>query len=377
MSPIFRTIGLAANFACAPALVGCAIESGRPDVGAPLVTFPIKAAGIQDARLIFAGYFGRELDSPAVVGGKSSSVWDFLLGPLSSGVREDVLLGAPSPVRDLAGTSVLVVPGIFGDCVDEQSVPFGDGMARPRPLNYVEAYRAFSDLGLADTRALRIPTQASSATNGALIARELVAEAARPDVRSIVVVAYSKGVPDTLHALVLLEQQRQLPAKVQALVSVAGVVMGTPIADRHAGLYDHLAGLVDVAGCSKSQGGEVESLAQSTRMRWLAAALPLPNLRYYSLVAIPDEDRVAPGLRAFHNELGRIDRRNDGQVIASEAILPRSQLVAELRSDHWDSVLPLDRHPIALVRSLASGFDFPREALFRAIVRYVADDLEL
>jgi hypothetical protein len=59
----------------------------------------------------------------------------------------------------------------------------------------------------------------------------------------------------------------------------------------------------------------------------------------------------------------------------SEAILPGSKLLGEVRSDHWTFVLPLSRNPAFFLRNMVSAEPFPREALLRALVRYVADDL--
>jgi len=233
----------------------------------------------------------------------------------------------------------------------------------------------YADLGLADLRALRILGRAGSERNGGLIAQELNTESARPDVDAIVLVAYSKGVPDALHALHALQSGGGVPAKVKALVSVSGVVMGTPIADAHASLYDSLSGMMALGGCPPSEGGEIESLARHVRGPWLAQALPLPAIAYYSLVAHAPHAEMSTGLSGFNDDLSEIDPRNDGQVIESDAILPHSTLIGEARSDHWTYVLPLAQHPKLIVRGFASDRPFPRAALFRAVVRYVADDL--
>jgi hypothetical protein len=45
--------------------------------------------------------------------------------------------------------------------------------------------------------------------------------------------------------------------------------------------------------------------------------------------------------------LSEWDERNDGQVLAVDAVLPGSTLLAEARADHWDVALPRDRHPSA------------------------------
>jgi hypothetical protein len=42
-----------------------------------------------------------------------------------------------------------------------------------------------------------------------------------------------------------------------------------------------------------------------------------------------------------------------------------------VRADHWDVALPRDRHPDAMMRALTSGRGYPREALFRATLKWV------
>lgn len=354
-------------------LAGCATPVAYAPQGPALVTLPIAAAQVRDERCAFARYFQAELERIGHEAAAPPALWGLLHRPTT----QPAPAAATLPARGLprSRVSVLIVPGIFGDCVDEQAVPFGDGLARARGQSHTAAYAPYADLGLAGVRALQIPGQASSAHNGALIAESVLAEAARPEVETIVIVAYSKGLPDALHALTGLRQAGRLPAKLRALVSVAGVVMGTPVADAHASLYQAASGMLGLAGCSASQGGEVASLTREVRGAWLAEMTPLPDLAYYSVVAHAPRSSIGPGLTMFYDELSRIDPRNDGQVIGSDAILPRSALLAEVVSDHWDFVLPLSAHPSRLVRGMASGRDFPRQALFRAMVKYVVDDI--
>jgi len=365
------------------ALVGCA-SSPTYDPGAPaIVSLPIAAAGVRDDRVRFAAYFARELQAmpappPASAASAPTGLAAWLHEPAASAPLSERVAALPPPAASaaLAHVAVLLVPGLFGDCVDTQSVPFGDGLVRPREEIYTAAYAQYADLGLADLRALRILGRASSVRDGELVAQEVLAEAARPDVDSIVLMGYSKGVADTLHALKALQAQAGgVPPKVKALVSVAGVVMGTPIADARASLYASLAGVMELGGCPKSEGGEIESLERRVRGPWLAQALPLPPIAYYSLVAHAPHAEVSGGLSGFNDDLSEFDPRNDGQMIMSDAILPNGTLIGEARSDHWTFVLPLAQHPKLVISAFASDRPYPRAALLRALVRYVTDDL--
>lgn len=270
-----------------------------------------------------------------------------------------------------AGTVVLIVPGLFGDCVADQSVPFGDGLLRSRERSPREAYGAFSDLGLRDVRMVSLPGRASSAANGDRLAEAVTAAAADPAVDLIVIVGYSKGVADALHALAQLERERRLPPSVRALVSVAGAVLGTPLADAHRGVYDLVSPHLHLLDCSPSEGGELTSLSPAERRAWIAAH-PVPSqVRTYSVVAIADPASMAWPLKWTWRELARVDPANDGQVLARDAVLPRSAVLAEVRADHWAVALPRERHPSAFWRWLSAPEPFPREALFRAILKTV------
>lgn len=363
---------LAALAALAFLGAGCApvgLLAYRPD-DPLLVSVPLAQAAVRDERAAFAALFQHELqaqDAAADLRQWLHGVQAVDAGAAAAAAQR--LSQRAAPWR--AGTVVLVVPGLFGDCVDRQSVPFGDGRVRPREIERVQAYAGYADLGLRSIRSVDLPGRASTQVNGQRLADLIRAEAAQPGVERLVLVAYSKGVPDVQQALRLLQQQGGVPPALVALVSMAGAVAGTPLADQFEGLYERLAPHVDPLDCSPSQGHEVASISRRERVQWLAANPPVPGPAYYSVVAYAQRDEVAPPLRLPHDLLNRVDPRNDGQMIAADAILPGSTLLATARSDHWDLALPRDRHPDALMRGLSSGRHFPREALLRATLTWV------
>lgn len=337
---------------------------------APLAaTLPLSYAGIRDERAGFAALFDRELRKAA----PDAQLDEWLHGPAPA-AGDMVALDQRFATRH-RGVSVLVIPGLFGDCVEDQSVPFGDGVVRQPDMEAIASYAGYADLGLLGVRMLRLPGRSSSAHNGERIAEAVRAEADRPEVERIVLVGYSKGAADALHALELLRASGSLPPKLAALVSVAGVVLGSPLADHFEGLYDALSPHVSPFHCSAAEGGELASITRRDRLRWLAAHPPPRGLAYYSVVAYASPSETALALQWPQAMLSRADPRNDGQVLASDALLPGSTLLATARSDHWDIALPRDRHPDALMRSLASGRHYPREALFRATLRWVVSEL--
>jgi hypothetical protein len=351
---------------CAPAT----LLTYRPD-DPPTVTLPLAFAGVRDERVAFAALFEEEFRAAGARSPDEVSRW--LHGVANrAAVHPDAFLAMRASYAARAGsTSVLLVPGLFGDCVSAQSVPFGDGVLRTVESSPIEAYRQYADLGLLAVRMVPLPGRASSEANGQQLADAIRTEAARPGVQRIVLVAYSKGLADALQALDLLQRKGAGPEKVAALVSVAGAVMGTPLADYFLDPYDSLSPWVKPFDCTDSQGGDLASVTRRERVSWLAAHPPQASLAYYSIVAHAPPEQMAPPLRASAAWLGTVNPRNDGQLVASDAILPGSTLLAEARSDHWDVALPRNRDPNPWMRALTSGRNFPREALFRATLIWV------
>lgn len=354
--------GALVSSACAPTV----LLSDQTD--APLTAnLPLSLAGVSDERTAFAALFARELDAlglPAETGTWLHSV----PGAMRSPDKLDLLDQQFAARRER--TAVLVVPGFLGDCIGDQALPFGDGLRRPAEKETQAAYDIYADLGLADLRLLAVPGRASSASNGAKLAKMLRDEASRPDIDRIVIIAYSKGVPDTLEALAYLQAEGGVPPAVKALVSVAGAVLGTPLADHYAALYVRFAAPLAPWHCAPSSGGELVSLTRRSRLAWLATHPLPPSLVYYSVVAYAAEAKIAPALRHTYALLAASDPRNDGQLIAADAILPGSAVLAAADADHWRVALPLAQSDYALLRLLAGETDYPRTALFRSLVRW-------
>jgi hypothetical protein len=353
--------------ACAPP----ALLPYRADAP-PTVSLPLALAGVADRSEAFAALFNAELEQS---GDADATQERWLHGAVDGYSRALVDPLRAALAAHAPSTVVLLVPGLFGDCLVAQAVPFGDGVPRTPELSPTEAYSQYADLGLRSIRMLPLPGRTSSAANGHRIALAIRETAADPAVARIVLVAYSKGVPDTLHALAELRAQDDLPAKLGALVAVAGVVMGTPLADRYETIYDVLSPHFNPFDCTPAEGGDMASLTRRDRGDWLAANPPPGELAYYSIVAHTQPAMMALPLRSSWKMLAAIDPRNDGQVIAADAILPGSVLLAQANADHWDVALPRDRDPDPAMRAMVSGRHYPREELFRAMLTWVVGSL--
>jgi hypothetical protein len=127
--------------------------------------------------------------------------------------------------------------------------------------------------------------------------------------------------------------------------------------------------------CSDGDGGALESLRPKVRRTWLAEhALP-PEIAYYSLVTYPHPERISSVLGTTYRQLARVDARNDSQVIYYDQMIPNGTLVGFVNADHWAVAVPVAREHGFLGNTFVDQNDYPREALFEALLRFVEEDL--
>ena len=189
----------------------------------------------------------------------------------------------------------------------------------------------------------------------------------------LVLVGYSKGMPDILEAVVRYPEIR---GRIAAILSAAGAVGGSALAkdaeQEKAEILRHWPGAV----CDKGDGGAVASLRPDVRSAWMAQNPLPPELRYYSLVTLPTPDRVSRIIEKTYRKLGAIDWRNDSQVIYSDQIIPGSTLLGFLNGDHWSIAVPLSRSHPTISRWWVNKNDYPREAMLEAVLRFIEEDLQ-
>ena len=190
---------------------------------------------------------------------------------------------------------------------------------------------------------------------------------------SLVLIGYSKGAPDILEAVVTYPEIR---SRVAAVVSAAGAVGGSALANDaeqyQADLLRHFPG----ATCGSGDGGAVESLRPAIRQAWLAQNRLPSDVRYYSLATFPQPERISSILKTSYDKLARIDARNDSQVIFYDQIIPGSTLVGYLNADHWALAVPIARRHPTIGSMFVTQNAYPREALLEALLRFVEEDLE-
>ena len=323
----------------------------------PMVLLPLSVAGVGDQRgrfrEIFCAVLEARVDELPDIRPCESALSLVGLEPPGSG--RPVPLGAGR--RPL---TIAFVPGVGWNCVEEWLEPADVSLGNLRRFGYDGAF-------------VRVDALSSGAVNARQIRDWVLAYAERSPERELVLAGYSKGGPDVLRAVV--DYPEILP-HVTAVVSLAGSVGGSPLANNATQSQLDLLTLWPGADCDEGDGEALDSLTPERRRRWLAAN-PLPEgLPYYSVVTYPDPDRISSVLRTTWRRLAKIDGRNDSQVLFYDQIVPGSSLVAYLNADHWAVAVPVSRSHKLLGSLLVNRNDYPREALIEALARFIDEDLD-
>jgi pimeloyl-ACP methyl ester carboxylesterase len=270
--------------------------------------------------------------------------------------------GAPvTTERSQTRRRIIVVQGIFGQCIGSWISPYADAR------RHLEAQGYRPDLvGVSGT--------ASSETNAERV-RDFVRDLTdlRPD-EKVVLVGYSKGAVDILVALVRFPE---LAARVDAVVSIAGPIGGSPLADGVAPWRRALIETVASPVCGGGRGG-ITSLTREERRRFMASAQLPQRVKYFSVIGMVEEAEVSRALLSYYRNLALVDPHNDAQVLPEDGVIPRGVLLGYARADHWAVALPFSRAggPFGwLARLVVDRNAFPRELLLEAIVRAMEERL--
>ena len=190
----------------------------------------------------------------------------------------------------------------------------------------------------------------------------------------LILLGYSKGATDIIHFLV---DYPKVAKKVTAVLSVAGVINGTPLADKFAETYAKWYRKTPLKECEPGDGGVLESLKRSVQFPWMAVN-PLPqNVQYYSIVAFTNRENVQPGLLLTYDLLRSTDPRNDGQVIFYDQVIPGSSLLGYINLDHWAIAVPVREKMASAGWAAASNHPHVRGLLFEAMILLLGERLAI
>jgi len=190
-------------------------------------------------------------------------------------------------------------------------------------------------------------------TNADIVAAAIRAHA-KSD-RRLIILSASKSGPEVALALTRLETAET--RHVAAWINVAGVLQGTPLADKH--LFrelEFLVGEVDVAG-------EESLTTQRSRRRFDSFHIP-KHVLVINYLGIPVTGTISFwGRRGFN--LLRQDGPNDGVSLLSDIIFPGGVTLADLKNDHFMRGKPLDITTVALAISAIRWLEHPGRELIQ------------
>lgn len=254
--------------------------------------------------------------------------------------------------------TIFVVSGAFGDCRDFDTTPFGDEIQH------------LSSQGVR-IQAVMVSGRSGTEHNSRQIAEAIQSVGIEASTR-IVLVGYSKGAIDILQ---FLADFPELGQRVVSVVSIAGPIFGSPLATNADWWYRTLFAESFSKMCDPGDGLVISSLLPDTRRQWLEEH-PLPgHIAYFSLMGFTTDEHMSLGLKPSWRLLARYDPRNDGQVLAEDAVIPGSTLLGYANADHWDIAIAVERQ-MPHLSGRKSSRQYPRAALLDATLRYVSESLD-
>ena len=302
--------------------------------------------GIVDGRSGFRARFCKALEEQSV-DAETSVPCEFWLHHLAD--EPTALVPTQQPRR--SAMQVLLVSGAFSECLGEYARPFESAVVPLRGRGY-----------RIDT--IMVGGRSGTEHNARQIAEYLEGWPVWPDT-PLVLIGYSKGTSDILQFLVDFPEAAQ---QVDAVVSIAGSVGGSPMAETFDGLYEFLFSYLPLGHCEPGDGEVVHSLRPDVRDAWLRENELPTHVDYYSIAAFTTQERVARALVPAWETLLDYDRRNDGQLLVSDALIPGSTLLGYLDADHWAVALDIeDDSPLLAHRDVDA--QFPHLALLEAILQ--------
>lgn len=223
-----------------------------------------------------------------------------------------------------------------------------------------------------EVRLFEVDGLSSSENNARQIRDHIISLSQDDQARPLILMGHSKGTIDILQAVV---SYPKVSSRVVAVVSLAGAVGGSPLAEDMQQSKLNLLAKVPRSGCETGDSGALASLDPGLRQQWLSDNSLPQGIRYYSVITYPDPQHISSGLKSDYMKLAEVDARNDGRLIFYDQFIPGATLLAFANADHWALSTPVARQSGISRSTFANKSHYPRAAMLEAILRYVEEDL--
>lgn len=254
------------------------------------------------------------------------------------------------PPADPSAFRLLFVPGFLATCFSGID-SFADVVAAARVAGY-------------EAQVLDAGGRDSIAANARSLATQI--EQIPADGRRLIIIGHSKGAADVLELIV---DHPDIALRVVAVIGVAPALMGSPLADQLRGFYRVTLGADPFLICPPGQGDALDDLRLERRREWWAQHGADVRVPVYSIVAVPEFDRVSLILTLPHAMLATMAPYNDGLLIAGDQVAPHGRLLGIVNADHVTAAIPYqNRLPWSL---LFRAVDFPRPHVVLAAIDVV------
>jgi len=210
----------------------------------------------------------------------------------------------------------------------------------------------------------------SSAANGKSVA-QFLRDNYRREGRKFILLGYSKGAADILEGLANDPEATQAVA---ALITVAGAIGGSPIADFMPVQAQQWIQKFSLGECKGDLYAAFRSLRRDVRRRFLAQH-PDVGVPVYSVAAASDRAGTSKILLESWELLALYGQPEDSQLLESDTRFPGGHNLGVVRADHLAVAIPLEGSKDPVVQRLVNHNHYPRTALLEALVRYVTQDL--
>lgn len=258
---------------------------------------------------------------------------------------------------------IAMIGGIFSDCVRDKVSMFSGARS------YMQNTKSniFSSVKFEN---IRVSGYSSSKENAKLISsaigKMIIGKAER-----LIVVSHSKGTSDLIEALA---SYPNLSRKIDAVLSVAGVVLGSPLAEKKS-VFEKIFKLVKT-DCRGPDGQGLQSITTVNRQKFLKENKLPKRIKYYSLVGDVTKARTSLMMRPLRKLLSlQGENEGDSQVPAANAILPDSTVLGYMNADHWAIAMPFEKSFPLLTKTLINKNTFPREIMLSSAIELIASDL--